>query len=144
MKKVIITENQLEKIRSIINGEFDRRLSPTHGWDDFEKQMKNNEDALSDDSTKHFVGGDVAIDTYDEDGDEDDNPYYYYYSCLYIDKHNLEGIECPSLMLHWYDYDFFDKRFPSDLWKSFLIDWWNSHTNYPVVAVYKHPDIIPR
>jgi hypothetical protein len=144
MKKVIITENQMERFRSILYREFDKKLSPTFGWDDFEKQMKENEDFLSDDLKSPFVSGEIVIDTYGDEDDEDYTPFYYYYSCLYFEKNNKKDFECPCLMLQEYDYDFFDNRFPSELWKSFLIDWWNSHCDYPVKAVYEHWDLFPR
>jgi len=129
MKKVIISESQLDKVRNFLYKIFDERLYPVEGWQNVDHNIR---DAEKDRSEHYNLKGETFISTPPEG-----EGYYNYYSCEYINRMDIEDTECPCLMLQDDDYDFFDKRFPSDLWKSFLVDWWNEQSEYPVKAVYK-------
>ena len=138
MKKVIISESQLEKVRNFIYKLFDQRLYPVEGWQNVGHEIRRNDERIQDSSWKErlrsgngFYKGETFIHTPEGEG------YYNYYSCEYIKFMEIEDIECPSLMLQDDDYDFFDKRFPADLWKPLLVDWWNERCEYPVKAVYR-------
>ena len=128
MKKVIISENQLEKVRNLIYKLFDQRLYPVEGWQNVGHDIRRNNER----SGNGYYKGETFISTAEGDG------YYNYYSCEYIKFMGLEeDTECPCLMLQDDDYDFFDKRFPADLWKPLLVDWWNEQCEYPAKAVYR-------
>lgn len=128
MKKVIISESQLEKVRNLIYKLFDQRLYPVEGWQNVGHDIRREAEYRG-------VGlnykGETFISTAEGEG------YYNYYSCDYIKIMELEDTKCPCLMLQDDDYDFFEKRFPPDLWKPLLVDWWNERCEYPVKAVYK-------
>ena len=124
MKKVIISESQLEKVRNLIYKLFDQRLYPVDGWRDIDLNIPAIEGGIL-----GYYKGETFINT--------DEGHYNYYSCEYIKLMELEDTECPCLMLQDDDYYFFDKRFPADLWKPLLVNWWNEQCEYPVEAVYK-------
>jgi len=133
MKKVIISESQLEKVRNLIYNLFDQRLYPVEGWQNVGHEIRRNSEKYGDRKQSGFgyYLGETFIHTPEGDG------YYNYYSCDYIELMDLKDTECPCLILQDDDYDFFEKRFPTNLWKSFLIDWWNERCEYPAKAVYK-------
>jgi len=125
MKKVIISEIQLEKVRNLIYKLFDNKLYPVEGWQNVGHDIRR-------DAEKDSYRGETFISSPEGEG------YYNYYSCEYINNFEIEDTECPCLMLQDDDYYFFDKRFPPDLWKPLLVDWWNERCEYPVKAVYKY------
>ena len=131
MKKVIISESQLEKVRNLIYKLFDQRLYPVEGWQNVGHDIRRNDERFKRGGNGYYKG-ETFISSPEGDG------YYNYYSCEYIKFMGLEeDTECPCLMLQDDDYDFFDKRFPADLWKPLLVDWWNHHCEHPAKAVYK-------
>jgi hypothetical protein len=135
MKKVIISESQLEKVRNLIYKLFDQRLYPVEGWQNVGHQIRRDNEKVGfhkKDGFGHYKG-ETFISTAEEPG------YYNYYGCEFIKLMGLEeDTECPCLMLQDDDYDFFGKRFPADLWKPLLVDWWNEQCEYPVEDVYKY------
>jgi hypothetical protein len=133
MKNVIISESQLEKVRNLIYKLFDQRLYPVDGWQNVDHDIGRDVEEVGYHKQGGFgyYKGETFISTAEGEG------YYNYYSCDYIKLMELEDTECPCLMLQDDDYYFFDKRFPSDLWKPLLVDWWNDRSEYPVKAVYK-------
>lgn len=124
MKKVIISESQLQKIRNLIYKSLDQRLYPDEGW-------QNIGHSIHHDTVNDSHWGETYISTADGEG------YYNYYSCKYINNMEIEDTECPCLMLQDDDYDFFEKRFPTYLWEPSLVDWWNERCEYPIKAVYR-------
>lgn len=133
MKKVIISESQLDKIRNLIYKLFDQRLYPVDGWQNVGHDIGRNNELGSSPKRGGFgyYKGETFISTPEGEG------FYNYYSCDYIKLMELEDTECPCLMLQDDDYYFFDKRFPPDLWEPLLVNWWNEQCEYPVEAVYK-------
>lgn len=127
MKKVVISENQLEKVITHMNSLFDKRLSPVEGWQNVGHDIRRN----SERSGNGYYKGETFIHTPEGDG------YFNYYTCQGVENWEMEDVECPCLLLQENDYDFFDKRFPPDLWKPLLLEWWNHHCEYPAKAVYK-------
>lgn len=127
MKKFIISESQLEKVRNLIYKLFDQRLYPVEGWQNVGHDIRRNDER----SGNGYYKGETFISTPEGDG------YYNYYSCEYIKFMGIEDTECPCLMLQDDDYYFFNKRFPPDLWEPLLVNWWNEQCEYPVEAVYK-------
>ena len=124
MKKVIISESQLDKVRNLIYKLYDQRLYPVEGWQNVGHEIRR-------DAVKDSYRGETFISSPEGDG------YYNYYSCDWVENYDPEDTECPCLMLQDDDYYFFDKRFPPDLWKPLLVDWWNERCEYPIKAVYK-------
>ena len=127
MKKVVISENQLEKVITHMNGLFDRKFSPIYGWNNVSLDISENP------SDSFEYPGEIFITTSEEEGDG----YFNYYTCEGVENWEMDDVECPCLLLQSYDYNFFDKRFPPDLWKPLLLEWWNHHCEYPAKAVYK-------
>lgn len=122
---IILRPEQMEKVKRMLFDTFEERLSPSKGWDAVANDIRK-------DSVKSQYRGETFIHT-----DFDDDHYYNYYSCEYIKFMGLENTECPCLMLQDDDYGYFNRVFPSSLWKPLLVEWWNENCEYPVKAVYE-------
>ena len=133
MKKVIISEsqyekvlnylNKLEKVREHIYKLFDEKFSPINGWQRVNRDISNSEKTT-------FTVGETTI--------ASDDYFYHYYTCRAVEEWELDDTECPCLLLEDDGYYFFDNRFPPDLWKPLLVEWWNKRCEYRVKAVYKY------
>ena len=123
--KILIKENQAERLIKIILDYFDNHLVPSDGWD---KKKNYKQDVEKDDELFFFFDSNA-------EGLGDDGDHMWYSVC---NNHNLseplkDGF-CPLVTINSKKYDalmgYFGPR-----WKELFKRWFTKNTGLPVVSV---------
>lgn len=117
---IILRPEQMEKVKRMLFDTFEERLRPIEGWDNIDNHilLRPDESALG--VTIHTPVG-----------------LFNYFSCDRVKFWEIEHVtKCPALMIGDTDFQFLSKRFPKQLWKPALMEWWNQHSKHKVNGVY--------
>lgn len=121
--KIIISENQNNRLKNYIIDYFDKNITPYGGW----KSHKEYLEELEDTDGQIFI----FFEELGDEGDIDDYKHMKYYSC---GSYFVSRFDCPLILIS--DKVFRDfNALPDYLWKPIFIEWFQDHTKLPLKKI---------